>query len=145
MVPLIIDEQHMANWTYPISLQPVCWLVLVVYDRKFSVGTVFFSHTNQSAVLFHEPATKRTSQPNRLMAHWPVQVAHLRTLPSAACISILNSTNKRTCCCRHRARTAPPSPSCPVSSSSILCSYEWPGARSIHLSYHMPHLAAQIA
>ena len=43
------------------------WLWLVVYDRKFSVGTVFFSHTNQPAVLLHEPATKRTSQPNRLI------------------------------------------------------------------------------
>ena len=42
------------------------WLWLVLNDRKFSAGTVFFSHTNQSAVLFHEPATKRTSQPNML-------------------------------------------------------------------------------
>jgi len=42
------------------------WLWLVVYDRKFSVGIVFFSHTNQPAVLLHEPATIRTSQPNRL-------------------------------------------------------------------------------
>ena len=42
------------------------WLVLVVYDRKFLAGTVFFSHTNQPAVLLHEPATIRTNQPNRL-------------------------------------------------------------------------------
>jgi len=41
------------------------WLWLVVNDRKFSAGTVFFSHTNQPAVFLHEPATKRTSQPNR--------------------------------------------------------------------------------
>ena len=42
------------------------WLWLVVNDRKFSAGTVFFSHTNQPAVLLHKPATIRTSQPNRL-------------------------------------------------------------------------------
>ena len=41
------------------------WLWLVVNDRKFPVGTVFFSHTNQPAVFLHEPATIRTSQPNR--------------------------------------------------------------------------------
>ena len=34
------------------------WLWLVVYDRKFSVETVFFSHTNQPAVFLHEPTTK---------------------------------------------------------------------------------------
>ena len=44
------------------------WLWRVVNDRKFSVGTVFFSHTNQPAVLLHEPATKRTSQPNSLIS-----------------------------------------------------------------------------
>ena len=42
------------------------WLWLVVNDRKFTAETVFFSHTNQPAVLLHEPATIRTSQPNRL-------------------------------------------------------------------------------
>ena len=42
------------------------WLWLVVNDRKFSVRTVFFSHTNQPAILLHEPTTIRTSQPNRL-------------------------------------------------------------------------------
>ena len=42
------------------------WLWLVVNDRKFSAETVFFSHTNQPAVFLHEPATKRTGQPNRL-------------------------------------------------------------------------------
>ena len=39
---------------------------LVVNDRKFLVGTVFFSHINQLAVFLHEPTTKRTNQPNRL-------------------------------------------------------------------------------
>jgi len=43
------------------------WLWLVVNDRKFTAGTVFFSHTNQPAVLLYEPATIRTSQPNRLV------------------------------------------------------------------------------
>ena len=42
------------------------WLWLVVNDHKFLAGIVFFSHTNQPAVLLHEPVTKRTSQPNRL-------------------------------------------------------------------------------
>ena len=42
------------------------WLWLVVNDRKFSAGIVFFSHTNQPAVLLHETAIKRTNQPNRL-------------------------------------------------------------------------------
>ena len=50
------------------------WLWLVVNDRKFPAGTVFFSHTNQPAVLLHEPATKRTSQPNRLNSHRPKTV-----------------------------------------------------------------------
>ena len=40
------------------------WLWLVVNDSKFPAGTVFFSHTNQPAVLLHEPAMIRTSQPN---------------------------------------------------------------------------------
>jgi len=39
------------------------WLWLVVNDRKF---LVFFSNINQSAVLLHEPVTKRISQPNEL-------------------------------------------------------------------------------
>ena len=43
------------------------WLWLVVNDRKFPAETVFFSHTNQPTVLLHEPATKRTSQPNMLI------------------------------------------------------------------------------
>ena len=33
------------------------WSWFVVNDRKFSAGTVFFSYTNQPAVLLHEPAT----------------------------------------------------------------------------------------
>ena len=45
------------------------WLWLVVNDRKFTAETIFFSHTNQPAVLLHEPATKRTSQPNRLLRY----------------------------------------------------------------------------
>jgi len=44
------------------------WLWLVVNDYKFLVGIVFFSYTNQPAVLLHEPATIQTSQPNRLMS-----------------------------------------------------------------------------
>ena len=43
------------------------WLCLVVNNRKFLAGTVFFSRTNQPAVLLHESATKRTSQPNGLL------------------------------------------------------------------------------
>ena len=42
------------------------WLWLVVNDRKFLAETVFFSHTNQAAVLLHEPAIIRTSQSNKL-------------------------------------------------------------------------------
>jgi len=40
------------------------WLWLVVNDRKFPTKIVFFSHTNLPAILLHEPATKRTSQPS---------------------------------------------------------------------------------
>jgi len=42
------------------------WGETIVYDRKFPAGTIFFSHINQPAVLLHEPATIRTSQPNKL-------------------------------------------------------------------------------
>jgi len=62
------------------------WLVLVIYDRKFSAGTVFFSHTNQPAVLLHEPATIRTSQPNRL-----VLLQFVSQLMHACCASSTNS------------------------------------------------------
>ena len=31
------------------------WLWLVVNDRKFLAGTIFFSHTNQLTVLLHKP------------------------------------------------------------------------------------------
>jgi len=55
-----------------VDLQPVRLAVAFVNDRKFSAGTLFFSHTNQPAVLLHEPATIRTSQPNRLL------IVHLR-------------------------------------------------------------------
>jgi len=37
---------------------PFVWLWLVVKDRKFLVGTVFFSHTNQLAILLHEPVNR---------------------------------------------------------------------------------------
>jgi len=52
------------------------WLWLVVNDRKFPVKTVFFFHTNQPAVLLHEPATIRTSQP----IHSGQSIAYTRTL-----------------------------------------------------------------
>ena len=42
------------------------WLWLVVNDRKFLTGIIFFSHINQPAILLHEPATIRTSRPNEL-------------------------------------------------------------------------------
>ena len=51
---------------HPVTISLFGWLVLVVYDRKFPAGIVFFSHTNQPVVLLHEPATIQTSQPNRL-------------------------------------------------------------------------------
>ena len=54
------------------------WMWLVVNDRKFSAGTVFFSHTNQPAVLLHEQATIRTSQPNRL------EIVRIRSSSAAA-------------------------------------------------------------
>jgi len=54
---------------YDMVISLFVWLWLVVNDRKFSAGTVFFSHTTQPAVLLHESATKRTSQPNRLIIH----------------------------------------------------------------------------
>ena len=50
-----------------ISFSLIVWLWLIVNDRKFLVGTIFFSHTNQPTVRLHEPATKQTSQPNRLL------------------------------------------------------------------------------
>ena len=33
------------------------WMWLIVNDRKFSAGIIFFSYTNQPAVLVHESAT----------------------------------------------------------------------------------------
>ena len=41
------------------------WLVLA--SPLISAGTVFFSYTNQPAVLPHEPATNKPAQPNRLL------------------------------------------------------------------------------
>ena len=61
--------RHLAEPSFIIPFLQAClfvWLWLVVNNRKFSAGTIFFSHTNQPAVLLHEPATIRTSQPNRL-------------------------------------------------------------------------------
>ena len=62
------------------------WPWLVVNDRKFLAGTVFFFHTNQPAVLLHEPATIRTSQPNRLTiyAHCAVTAMTLPNKPAEA-------------------------------------------------------------
>jgi len=59
------------------------WLWLVVNNRKFSAGTVFFSHANQPAVLLYKPATKRTSQPNRL---------HITTMHNNPTKTLMNPT-----------------------------------------------------
>ena len=56
-----------TRFMHVLLFSPFVWLSLIVNDRKFPAGTIFFSHTNQPAVLLHEPATKRTSQPNRLI------------------------------------------------------------------------------
>jgi len=40
-----------------LSISLFVWLWLIVNDRKFSAGIVFFSHTNQPAVLLHESTT----------------------------------------------------------------------------------------
>jgi len=40
------------------------WLWHIVNDRKFLIGIVFFSHTNQPVILLHKPATK-TNQPTK--------------------------------------------------------------------------------
>jgi len=50
------------------------WLWLVVNDRKFLVGTVFFSHTNQPAVLLHEPANRTGYVVLRNWRPEPIQV-----------------------------------------------------------------------
>ena len=42
----------------PTSLSLFVLLWLVVNDRKFSAGTVFFSHTNRPAVLLYEPVNR---------------------------------------------------------------------------------------
>ena len=39
-----------------LSVSLFVWLWLVVNDRKFLVRIIFFSHTNQPAVLLYEPA-----------------------------------------------------------------------------------------
>ena len=48
------------------GFQPVVCSWLVVNDRKFLVGIIFFFHLNQLTVLLYEPATKQTSQMYRL-------------------------------------------------------------------------------
>jgi len=53
------------------------WLRLVVNDHKFLTGTVFFSHTNQAAVLLYEPATIRISQPNMLLENRALHVSRV--------------------------------------------------------------------
>ena len=63
----ILIESPFQFFTRTISL--FVWTWLVVNDRKFLVGIVFFSHTNQSTILLHESATIRTSQPNRLSVY----------------------------------------------------------------------------
>ena len=68
------------------------WLWLVVNDRKFSAGTVFFSHTNQLAILFHELATKRISQPNRQK---PISASLEKMLPAFRNIQNLFTSNSR--------------------------------------------------
>ena len=77
------------------------WLWLVVNDSKFLAETVFFSHTNQPAVLLHEPATIRTSQPNRLC------LFHLAAFPMGFFRSAWKEVRPQ--------RTAPPrsGPRCP--------------------------------
>ena len=64
----VLVQEFSSDWPimqHLISL--FVWPWLVVNYRKFSDEIVFFSHTNQSAVLLHEPATIRTNQPNRLI------------------------------------------------------------------------------
>ena len=58
-------KQHggLLTWYHPCSL--FVWLWLVINGRKFSAGTIFFSHTNQPAVLLHKPATI-TNQPTEI-------------------------------------------------------------------------------
>ena len=63
--PLLTEKQTAFSDSKANSL--FVWLWLIVNDSKFSIRTIFFSHTNQPAVLLHELATKRTSQPNRLL------------------------------------------------------------------------------
>ena len=46
----------------------------VVNDYKFQTRIIFFSHTNQSAVLLYEPATIWTSQPNMLQVGYTKSV-----------------------------------------------------------------------
>ena len=54
------------------------WLWLIINDRKFPVGTVFFSHTNQPVVLLHEPANRTGCRSSiRQSVHritWSVQI-----------------------------------------------------------------------
>ena len=69
------------------------WLWLVVNDRKFLVRIIFFSHTNQSAVLLYKPVTIKTSQPNRLtMTAWKSPCTRLRRISfRRACVCVMNA------------------------------------------------------
>ena len=71
MTATFAEGERKKKWkrqsSYGEKTKLLGWPWLVVNDRKFSAETVFFSNTNQPAVLLHEPATKRTSQPNRLI------------------------------------------------------------------------------
>ena len=83
-------KQHggLLTWYHPCSL--FVWLWLVINGRKFSAGTIFFSHTNQPAVLLHKPATIRNSQPNRLTSSVHPHLIFFLTLKSSNSIKVLN-------------------------------------------------------
>jgi len=52
----VLGLVYLITSQYDAKVSLFIWLWLVVNDRKFSAGTVFFSHTNQP-LLLHEPAT----------------------------------------------------------------------------------------
>jgi len=58
--------ERMGCWSELVAVSLFVWLWLIVNHRKFPVRIVFFSHSNQSVVLLHEPATIWTGQPNGL-------------------------------------------------------------------------------
>ena len=59
---ILLETMSPNRWSTINSL----FVWLIINDRKFSAGTVFFFHINQPVVLLYEPATIWTSQPNRL-------------------------------------------------------------------------------